>query len=218
MRTLLILIVAVTLTLPVTAGQVRQVGWEDLVPEIRFDDPFEVLTQEQLGMLAFVARIRAELAAGTVVSEETRRETAELEKELAAENIDIDGLLARRDEVRRLRTIRGTRAVSELDGMEIKMPGFVLPLEFAGRKVTEFLLVPWIGACIHTPPPPPNQIVHVLVDEKQAFESKGRFEPVWVAGRMQNETFSVNLFLKDGAGDIPIAYRLRADLVEPYQQ
>jgi hypothetical protein len=218
MRILLTIIVAVTLTLPVTAGQVRQLGWEDLVPDIRFDDPFEALTREQLGMLAFVARIRTELAAGTVLSEETRRETAELEKELAAEGVDIDGLLTRRDEIRRLRTMRGTRAVSELDGMEIKMPGFVLPLEFAGRKVTEFLLVPWIGACIHTPPPPPNQIVHVVLDEKQAFESKGRFEPVWVAGRMQNETFSVNLFLKDGAGDIPIAYRLRADLVETYQK
>jgi hypothetical protein len=218
MRTLLTLFIAVALALPVTASQIRQLGWEDLVPDIKFDDPFEALTQEQLGMLAFVARIRAEMAAGNVVSEDTRRETAELEKELVAEGVDIDGLLARRDEIRRLRTMRGTKAVSELDGAAIRMPGFVLPLEFSGRKVTEFLLVPWIGACIHTPPPPPNQIVHVVLDEKQAFESKGRFEPVWVAGRMQNETFSVNLFLKDGDGDIPIAYRLRADLVEPYEK
>lgn len=218
MRKLIVILLSLVLALPVTASQVRELNWDDLVPDIRFDDPFEALTQEQLGMLAFVARIRTELAAGTVVSEETRRETAELEKELVAEGIDIDGLLARRDEIRRLRTMRGTKAVNELNGAAIRMPGFVLPLEFAGRKVTEFLLVPWIGACIHTPPPPPNQIVHVVLDEKQGFESKGRFEPVWVAGRMQNETFSVNLFLKDGAGDIPIAYRLRADLVEPYQK
>ena len=48
-----------------------------------------------------------------------------------------------------------------LDGKTIRIPGYVLPLEFSGSKVTEFLLVPWVGACIHTPPPEPNQIVYV---------------------------------------------------------
>ena len=45
------------------------------------------------------------------------------------------------------------------------MPGYLLPLEFSGKLVSEFLLVPWVGACIHTPPPPPNQIVHVKTDK-----------------------------------------------------
>lgn len=218
MQKLIVILLSLMLALPVTASQDRELVWEDLVPDIKFNDPFKDLSREQLGKLSLVARIRAELAAGNVLGEETRRESAELEKDLAAEGIDIDGLLARRDEIRRLREKRGTTAVNELDGANIRMPGFVLPLEFDGRKVTEFLLVPWIGACIHTPPPQPNQIVHVVLDDKQAIESKGRFEPVWVAGRMQNEASHVNLFLKDGSGDIHIAYRLQAKLVEPYEK
>ena len=47
--------------------------------------------------------------------------------------------------------------VEELDGANIRMPGYVLPLEFDGHKVTEFFLVPYVGACMHAPVPPPKQ-------------------------------------------------------------
>jgi hypothetical protein len=97
------------------------------------------------------------------------------------------------------------------------MPGFVLPLEYAGKKVTEFLLVPWVGACIHTPPPPANQIVHVIVDEGNARESSGMFEPVWVTGDIFTDPAVRNLFLKDGEGNINVGYSLQASLVEQYK-
>jgi len=213
-----LILLAVLCAVPVVASQVRQMTWADLVPVFEFDDPFEALQEDQLAALGFVARIRGQLAANQAVSEETRKEAAAMEQELVTAGIDIDGLLARREEIRQLRKKRGTSVISELDGEEIKMPGFVLPLEHDGRKVTEFLLVPWVGACIHTPPPPPNQIVHVMLKEKDAFESKGLFEPVWVSGQMVNEASSVNLFLKDGSGDINISYRLHASLVEPYEK
>ncbi len=51
----------------------------------------------------------------------------------------------------------------QLDGKRVAIPGFMVPLEDDAEKVTEFLLVPYAGACIHVPPPPPNQMVHVLV-------------------------------------------------------
>ena len=206
------------LAMPVLASQVRQLTWDDLVPEFNFEDPFEVLTDDQLAALGFVARIRGELAADKTVSAATQKEAAEMEQELVSAGIDIDDLLARREEIRKLREKRGTSVVSNLDGESIKMPGFVLPLEYSGRKVTEFLLVPWVGACIHTPPPPPNQIVHVVLNEQDAFESKGMFEPVWVAGQMTTEASSLNLYLKDGSDDFNIAYRLQASLVEPYKK
>jgi hypothetical protein len=98
------------------------------------------------------------------------------------------------------------------------MPGFVLPIEYDGTKVTEFLLVPWVGACIHTPPPPPNQIVHVIVEEGSARESGGMYEPVWVTGDMFTKATVRNLYLKDGAGDISIGYTLTASLVERYKR
>jgi len=105
---------------------------------------------------------------------------------------------------------------SELDGKPVVMPGYALPLEYAGTKVTEFLLVPWVGACIHTPPPPANQIVHVVVDENQASESKGLFEPVSVTGTMFTKQMSKSLYLVDGSSDINIGYSIQASMVEPY--
>jgi len=103
-----------------------------------------------------------------------------------------------------------------LDGVRIRMPGYALPLEYDGKIVTEFLLVPWVGACIHTPPPPPNQIVYVKSDK--GIEKAGRFTPVWVTGEMTIESATKSLFLVDGSAGIDVGYSLKANLVEPYRK
>jgi hypothetical protein len=54
-----------------------------------------------------------------------------------------------------------TGELEELVGREVWVPGFMVPLDDDARRVTEFLLVPYFGACVHTPPPPPNQLIHV---------------------------------------------------------
>ncbi len=72
--------------------------------------------------------------------------------------------------------------VSTLDGERVLLGGYVVPLDFQATKVKEFLLVPFVGACIHVPPPPANQIVYVTTD--QGFEVKGNFDPVYVTGKM----------------------------------
>ena len=204
---------------PVFAGAVKELTWDDLIPvAVVFDDPFEAMDREKLEYLGFVARIRQMIARDQQVSQETRDEATELEVQLVKDGIDVDGLLSRRDEIRELRKKRGTSVVTELNGASIKMPGYILPLEYSGLKVTEFLLVPWVGACIHTPPPPPNQIVHVLLDEKDAFKSNSMYEPVWVTGEILTQASTRNLFLKDGSGDFSIGYRLSASLVERYKK
>ena len=69
----------------------------------------------------------------------------------------------------------------ELDGEKIRVPGFMVPIEMDGPKnVTEFFLVPYFGACIHEPPPPPNQIIHV--EHPQGYYLDDLFTPVWVVG------------------------------------
>ncbi|TCS41042.1 DUF3299 domain-containing protein [Reinekea marinisedimentorum] len=75
--------------------------------------------------------------------------------------------------------------VDTLEGVYAKLPGFIVPLEMDGDKVTSFFLVPYFGACIHTPPPSPNQMVYV---ETQGIKLKSIDEPVWVRGRMLVET------------------------------
>ncbi len=70
--------------------------------------------------------------------------------------------------------------VAAMDGAKVKLPGYVVPLEEVKGELKEFLLVPYFGACIHSPPPPANQIVHVVV----AKPVKGirSMETVWVSG------------------------------------
>ena len=213
-----LILLCVLCAVPVVASQVRQMTWDDLKPVIEFEDPFTKLTTDQLQNLSIVARVRQIEAAGKEMGEASLKEAAEAEAALVKEGVDIDGLLARRAEIRDLRKKRATSVVGELNGTTIRMPGFVLPIEYDGTKVTEFLLVPWVGACIHTPPPPANQIVHVVVDESQARESKGIFEPVCVTGDMFTKATVRNLYLNDGSGDISIGYTLTASLVEPYEK
>lgn len=93
-----------------------------------------------------------------------------------------------------------------LDGKRVRLAGFVVTLERSEKGVSEFLLVPYFGACIHTPPPPANQIVHVLpatpVPPDQAIF------PVWVTGTLR----TVSVVTSEGA----TGYRIADARVEPY--
>lgn len=73
----------------------------------------------------------------------------------------------------------------ELAGQKVKLPGYLVPLEGQSGEWKEFLVVPYFGACVHSPPPPANQIVHV----KTAVPGKGlrSMDTVWVMGTMRTE-------------------------------
>jgi len=73
--------------------------------------------------------------------------------------------------------------VDSLDGKRVRIGGYVVPLDFEATSVKEFLLVPFVGACIHVPPPPANQIIYVKSDE--GFGVKGSFDPVYVTGTLK---------------------------------
>jgi hypothetical protein len=76
--------------------------------------------------------------------------------------------------------------VASLDGQHVRLGGYVVPLDFEATRVKEFLLVPFVGACIHVPPPPANQIVYVK--SEQGFDVQGTFDPVWVTGVLKVST------------------------------
>lgn len=74
--------------------------------------------------------------------------------------------------------------VKELDGQQIRLPGYIVPLEVNEEgRTTDFLLVPYFGACIHVPPPPSNQIVHVKSEVGVKLDEL--YQPYWVEGPMQ---------------------------------
>ena len=98
--------------------------------------------------------------------------------------------------------------VQSLDGKRVHIGGYVVPLDFDATRVKEFLLVPFVGACIHVPPPPANQIVYVKAE--QGFDMKATFEPVWVTG-----TLTVTPAF---TGLAEAGYTLTAEKVEPRPQ
>ena len=199
-----------------TAAEIKEIGWEDLIPPPDYEDPYEALTEDQLYDLGTIVRTREFLKSNpSNVTEEMMERAETLEKKLDEQGIDVNGLLGMREEITEKRRAQSMAVVSELNGQTIRMPGYVLPLEFDGIKVTEFFLVPYVGACIHVPPPPPNQMVHVSANP--GIESKELYEPVWVEGKIATEgiTSAFNFF--DGTLDISAGYTMQASAVEPYE-
>jgi uncharacterized protein len=98
--------------------------------------------------------------------------------------------------------------VEELDGLEVRLPGFVVPLELDERKMSEFLLVPYYGACIHVPPPPANQTIHVVAPEGREYVGE-LFDTVWVTGTLRVIRTSSDL--------ADAGYRIEVTAIEPYE-
>jgi hypothetical protein len=201
------------------ADAARELGWEQLVPKLPpYDDPFEKLSEEQFYQLGTVVYAREQKVRGRALDATVAERARIAEEWLRKEGVDVDGLIAKRDEVRAERERRAKAVDATLDGKTVRMPGFVLPLEYAGKKVAEFLLVPWVGACIHTPPPPPNQIVHVRMAKGAEFESKGIFAAVWVTGVLSAKASTPTLNLIDGVADINVGYSMQGRGVDDYKK
>src|ERR1700693_812619 len=118
---------------PIACADVpRQLMWEDLAPkQPATENPFAKLTRDQLQQLSDVATARERKAQGdkTLSALELENEEA-VSRKLAQAGIDVDGLLAKRKEMAEQRRTRGKAVNSALDGQLVRMPGYLLPLEF----------------------------------------------------------------------------------------
>jgi len=95
-----------------------------------------------------------------------------------------------------------------LDGKAIRIPGYVVPLEHGKSGMTEFLLVPYYGACIHSPPPPSNQILRALAPD--GIQRLHTMDNVWVSGRLKVSRTDSSMG--------PSGYSLQVDAIEPYKR
>ena len=77
-----------------------------------------------------------------------------------------------------------TDTLKKLDGMKVRVPGFIVPLDDADEEGAEFLLVPYYGACVHTPPPPPNQMAFVSMVGNKSVKL-ALFDAVWMEGTLR---------------------------------
>ena len=96
----------------------------------------------------------------------------------------------------------------KMNGQRVRVPGFVVPLGTDLDRVREFLLVPYFGACIHVPPPPANQMIHVF--PKKPLKNAQIMGPIWIQGILETATSTTSF---GGVG-----YRMKADGVEPYRE
>ena len=97
----------------------------------------------------------------------------------------------------------------EYDQRQIRLPGFIVPVEMNEQKlVTEFFLVPFFGACIHYPPPPPNQIIYVT--SKEGVAQQKLYDPYWVEGTLTTSITENEVAVS--------AYSMAADNIELYEE
>lgn len=100
-----------------------------------------------------------------------------------------------------------TRVVEELNGKAVRIPGFVVPLEFDDdQTITQFFLVPYFGACLHMPPPPPNQII--LVNFPEGMQLEALYTPFWISGELKTVITENSVATS--------AYALEMSSFEPY--
>jgi hypothetical protein len=153
-----------------SAGEVRELTWSELIPA---DAPAHVAQSAPLHDLSQLADALAAEAAPAATQQSP-----------------------------------SAPVVEALDGQAIKLPGYIVPLDVTDEgRVTEFLLVPYFGACIHVPPPPSNQIVHVTTELGVLLDAL--YQPFWIEGPLQVEQSSSEL--------AEAGYQMQAEKIYAYE-
>ena len=205
--------------LPVYAIEnTQKIDWDNLLPNMTpLDNPLISLSDEQFAdfdSLMSTRNMRQQNLISNV--DEAFEEGIQIRYKLERQGLKVDALIAAYDRLEKELAKRNQMTNAELDGQIVRIPGYALPLEHKDTGVKEFLLVPYVGACIHVPPPPANQTVYVSL--KNAHILKNIYEPVWVTGRLSIQPTNQTLSLVDGSAGVDTAYTLEALKIEPYEE
>ena len=214
-------LVVSTLFAASAAGQTpRQVTWEDLAPTEAtkpLEDPFAHLEPALAAKLYGIASVRQQKELGFLSEVSPEYEmVVETIDDLRSKGVDVDALLVSFEEVEAEARRLDRTVVDRLDGQFIRLPGYALPLEYDGAAIEEFLLVPYVGACTHVPPPPQNQMVFVKLAEP--FVVTDLFTPVWIVGRVTLKSAQKIVPLSDGKAPVTAGYTVEAAKVEIYKE
>ena len=196
-----------------SAAQPVALDWSELRPaEVAEVNPFSELSDAQLVALGDIVLSRTLEARGQVQGPEARARRAELVARLASEGLDADALLQQREQLMAQRRSIAETPVAALQGRRVQLTGYLVPASADGRSVTEYLLVPWAGACSHTPQPPMNQIVRVSVSGQGMAAVDGNVI-VSVTGTLDVQPSEQGLVLADGALIVRSAYSMTSATV-----
>lgn len=120
----------------------------------------------------------------------------------------LDDYVDNMEFMRQMQPLDGDALAMRLNGQEIRIAGYVTPLSFDGDNVVDFLFVPYLGACIHVPPPPANQIVYV--ENAKGLDAANLYKPLWLTGKLT--TTSVSTLVAN------VGYSISGAEIEPYTE
>jgi len=205
-----------SLCFAVHAAEPIKIGFDDLQGTVEpYDDPFKDLTETQLYNLSIYAQIlEMQEVMPERVTESMQIDAQVAKTALLEDKIDLQDMLAKGKIISDIFRKAAASTNALLANQTIEMAGFMLALEFDNGLVTEFLLVPTIGACSHKSVPPANQIV--LVTSEKPVRAGEAYEPVLVTGRLQLGAQEKELYLVDGELNIEMAYSIDNAKVVPY--
>jgi len=180
----------------------KEITWEDLMPEGE-DAVLEQLYTDYYAALEEKAR-------STTLEPEPNGDAVDGTNGTDDQSAFDINSIAEGAENDTMEQIGSFNVVKALNGQKVRIPGYIVPLDFnANSAYIEFLLVPYFGACLHTPPPPPNQIIYVKIDENTPAKVESIYDPVWIEGVLTTGEFSSDL--------ANTAYELNLTNIENYE-
>jgi nickel/cobalt exporter len=199
------------LALALPAAAAPMATWASLAPSVEpYDDPFAEMPYEQIEALRTI--LRADMSAEAGQLDAAMAEAAADARRLVEEaGLDVEALFAQREIIMQRREEAELGVTTTHLDQTVVMDGYALPLRAEDGRIVEFLLVPWVGACIHTPPPSANQIVHV--DYPQGFEAFSQFTPIRLEGRLRHRPAEHELFLVDGTMPVAASYAMEEAVI-----
>ncbi|MDV5169636.1 DUF3299 domain-containing protein [Photobacterium rosenbergii] len=196
-------------------------NWSSLVKKVEpIDNPFLTMSHTDLEMMKDYASLnrRVESNSSVFTEEDIRAYQSEMDSiavELKASGLNPLELIEARNKIMEQQYHQITSPNPEVVDQTWKMLGFIAPIDFDGTKVTRFFLVPTAGACIHTPAPPPNQII--MVEFEQGIELKRLEDPIWVEGKLESEMVTGVASYYDGQSQVDAIYTMKADESQFYK-
>ena len=204
----------------VSAEEIKKptvIDWDDLIPKMpRLNNPLDSLSNEQLADFDFLMSTRNMRQQGLISNvDEAFEEGVQVRYKLERQGLDIDALISGYERLELEVERRNQMTNTTLENKIVRIPGYALPLEHRDMGVKELLLVPYVGACIHVPPPPANQTIYVRLEEAHIIE--GIYEPIWITGRLSAKATNKTLSLVDGSASVSTGYTLDGFKIEPHK-
>jgi hypothetical protein len=209
---LLVLVHGFAATAAIAASEAKIVAWEALQPPpVIEDNPFDRLSDEQRDVMRQIALGQLMEERGIAPKTASGQSLRALKAKLHAQGLDADALLAQRKVIAEQRRNAAESGVPALEGQQVLLTGYLVPAVPDGNPSTEFLLVPWVGACSHTAPAPPNQTVRIHTPQPLALQKA--YQAAQVQGPLQLKKQAIDVFAVDGSLRMHAVYAMEASAI-----